>query len=79
MGKKVDTVVMYGKEYISMRRAKEITGYGSSNIYRLVEAGIVERVERGSTHVYNLADIERYTYGGTNERTESTEDSGSEI
>lgn len=79
MGKKPETVVMYGKEYVSMRKAKEITGYGSSNIYRLVETGTVERVKRGNTHVYNLADIERYLYGGTNERTEATEDSGSEI
>jgi hypothetical protein len=75
MGKTSGTVRMYDKEYVSMRRAKEISGYGSSNIYRLVESGDIERVKRGSTHVYNLADIERYIYGGTNERAEATKDS----
>jgi hypothetical protein len=80
MGKKPSKpVVMHGEEYVSMRRTTEMTGYGPSNIYRLVDTGVIRRVKRGCTHVYNLADIERYIYGGTNETRESTEDSGSEI
>jgi len=78
MGKKPSKpIVLHGEMHVSMCKATEMTGYGQSNIYRLVESGNIKRVKRGATHVYNLADIERYIYGGANKkRRTTTEDPG---
>jgi predicted transcriptional regulator of viral defense system len=53
-------IIIEGKECVAMRHVKKLTGYGSSNIYHLVNRGVINRIKRGGTHLYELASIRGY-------------------
>lgn len=73
---KQETIVMYGKQYVTLGKAAEKTGYSPSYICKLTKQinpktgkPVIERVQRGKTHVYNLVDLEKYIYGNSSATT----------